>query len=757
LPRGRKAAQDYGAGAVGASFVNDDDKAAESVARPRGRRIWVWQSPSKSVSESTEANTEADRRDSDATFTEAVRPDEENTADGTDSPEEQGQVKQSSTETSIEAEKAKVKNEAADIDSYKRTTATAAENETVEILATRAVTFERSGDAAEAKKAEGPAEVAKDEMAHNTPESVQPIGATESDSEVGTTGVSISTESAVDVASQTPDGFIAAKTEEADKVAEKVGKPATSTTVLESPVTIIANASDQQPSSEAVCLEPLVAEGTVADKEKVDGPVESAYFLGSDATRENYGQKIDENVDRGIETDGKSSAKAERSGRETPQEPMLVADEKSDVALPKALRFGLTHVRPYLPSDTPIDVSDATSTVTVDARTYKRIARQLRERLRELKPKRQKQQQQHQQQQQSQQGQDGSGDSSAGCPSSAPLRWTLRDNPRQQQQGCSRTSLELRLVSSTAPGCEVACFEPGQHVALESVALARGTASSSGGPHLACTVLVRNLAYDKQVFATHTQDGWRSTPPARTVPQLDARFLHSVSASRGGAAGVDRFELRVPVSLLAAERAMRCAAAAAAPLPGRPAATSLAGHAARVEVQMAVCCGMGGVEHWDNRGGRNHAAVLEARLVADDDAGDEKEEGEGGTDGDGRLHYDGLDELVAAAAAAAGGGADGAAAVAAGDSDDEDGDYGGDADGVQAPASSGKAGPPMGRRGPKESLRMDGAFMEFLARMGQAAAARAACEGARLALEAARIAEEAMLDRLAAKYRRSGL
>ncbi|KAI8839577.1 hypothetical protein BC829DRAFT_453776, partial [Chytridium lagenaria] len=112
---------------------------------------------------------------------------------------------------------------------------------------------------------------------------------------------------------------------------------------------------------------------------------------------------------------------------------------------------------------------------------------------------------------------------------------------------------------------------PTSNVGLETIRLLE---SDDGARLLVlCTILVRNLAYEKHVDAVYTLDNWTSQHPSPS-----AVYKQSME-------GMDRFTLEFEITT---------------PPPV-------------LRLEFAVRCRMGGCEYWDNRGGWNH--FLEAVEV----------------------------------------------------------------------------------------------------------------------------------------------
>ncbi|KAJ3093622.1 hypothetical protein HDU97_009348 [Phlyctochytrium planicorne] len=149
--------------------------------------------------------------------------------------------------------------------------------------------------------------------------------------------------------------------------------------------------------------------------------------------------------------------------------------------------------------------------------------------------------------------------------------------PSPQQQQPTR---HWCLLSKTTPSSSTP-LHPFTNIALESVRLLE----NADGTRLLlfCTLLIRNVSYEKQVGAVYSLDGWATS--------------HKVSGGKWkgvAAEGVDRFTMEVEVDSTHLEKSER--------------------DEKRLRVEFAVKCTMGGVDYWDNRNGMNH--VVEAVQVS---------------------------------------------------------------------------------------------------------------------------------------------
>ncbi|KAJ3092801.1 hypothetical protein HDU96_002612 [Phlyctochytrium bullatum] len=133
------------------------------------------------------------------------------------------------------------------------------------------------------------------------------------------------------------------------------------------------------------------------------------------------------------------------------------------------------------------------------------------------------------------------------------------------------------IVARTAG--TTSAFSMGANVALDTILLDTPSHALSG------TILVRNLAFEKDVFVRLTLDDWR------THRDIRAPFAGTVCPTTpDGFHGIDRFFFRLDWGVL-----------------GEPPG---GGGGGEIRVVMAVCCRMAGGEFWDNNRGVNHCAVL---------------------------------------------------------------------------------------------------------------------------------------------------
>ncbi|KAI8852928.1 putative phosphatase regulatory subunit-domain-containing protein [Chytridium lagenaria] len=123
-------------------------------------------------------------------------------------------------------------------------------------------------------------------------------------------------------------------------------------------------------------------------------------------------------------------------------------------------------------------------------------------------------------------------------------------------------------------------FSLGANVALDTILLEPPSPTHT----LSGTILVRNLAFEKEVFVRLSLDDW--------LTHLDIRapFAGTLCPTVNGFLGIDRFTFRLDVENLGA-------AALGAVHP-------------EIRIVMAICCRMAGREYWDNNRGVNHSAVL---------------------------------------------------------------------------------------------------------------------------------------------------
>ncbi|KAJ3278981.1 hypothetical protein HDU76_009674, partial [Blyttiomyces sp. JEL0837] len=177
---------------------------------------------------------------------------------------------------------------------------------------------------------------------------------------------------------------------------------------------------------------------------------------------------------------------------------------------------------------------------------------------------------------------------------------TSRPRSKSQRQHEQPTLPVSRwsLQSKTTPPIYASALPPGSNVALESVRLLES--DDDGGERVLalCTILVRNVSYEKTVRAIWSGDAWKSSRWTR-----DAKWVASVSRSMGGVVGIDRFQIEIEIDTRDTS------------------VVQVLGGVFKVE--FAIQCAMGGEEFWDNRGGLNHHLVVKeaSRLVRGSPAG----------------------------------------------------------------------------------------------------------------------------------------
>ncbi|KAJ3128968.1 Protein phosphatase 1 regulatory subunit 3E, partial [Irineochytrium annulatum] len=118
----------------------------------------------------------------------------------------------------------------------------------------------------------------------------------------------------------------------------------------------------------------------------------------------------------------------------------------------------------------------------------------------------------------------------------------------------------------------------GAPLALDSLRLDE---SAPSNPVLRGTILVRNLAYEKNVVVRHTSDSWR------TSNDTPASFEAVVTPTVQSSPGLDRFSFSLPVP-----------------------SSATVDEAGECRVQMCIKANIGDREYWDNAGGANHTVVL---------------------------------------------------------------------------------------------------------------------------------------------------
>ncbi|KAI8607386.1 hypothetical protein BC830DRAFT_1175372 [Chytriomyces sp. MP71] len=153
------------------------------------------------------------------------------------------------------------------------------------------------------------------------------------------------------------------------------------------------------------------------------------------------------------------------------------------------------------------------------------------------------------------------------------------------QSVLNNTPYSWSILSSTTPSPLHPAIETikTSNIAFEFVRILNTSSSfSSLEPvKVAVMLLVRNLAFEKDISAVYTCNGWQSTLYAGN----SATFMGHATE------GVDRFQL-----------ALECPVATGSETPGTPDRI--------LHVEFALKCTMAGIEHWDNRHGANHHFLL---------------------------------------------------------------------------------------------------------------------------------------------------
>ncbi|KAJ3230919.1 hypothetical protein HDU81_004152, partial [Chytriomyces hyalinus] len=116
---------------------------------------------------------------------------------------------------------------------------------------------------------------------------------------------------------------------------------------------------------------------------------------------------------------------------------------------------------------------------------------------------------------------------------------------------------------------------------------------------LTISILIRNIAYSKNVIVRLTTDGWKS------FQDLEASFQGVVIPNTSSAPGIDRFTASIDLDKLSP------------PVPAKFGSVYKNGHDYEHEVlqfEFAICGRVNGEEFWDNNCGRNHKLVLQRTI-----------------------------------------------------------------------------------------------------------------------------------------------
>ncbi|KAJ3299787.1 hypothetical protein HDU76_006226 [Blyttiomyces sp. JEL0837] len=168
-------------------------------------------------------------------------------------------------------------------------------------------------------------------------------------------------------------------------------------------------------------------------------------------------------------------------------------------------------------------------------------------------------------------------------------RWTILSKTCPPAPPVPQMGLYGSSVSSIPPPS----LPYGSNVSLESVRLME-TSEDHGTKLLAvCTVLVRNMAFEKEIRATFSSDGWKTIRWTSEAKYIDSPVRSGAIGSDSTGQGIDRFQFEMEIDTRNQLH---------------PDVYSMT--LAMFKIEFAIRYKVGGREFWDNHGGVNHAVLV---------------------------------------------------------------------------------------------------------------------------------------------------